>query len=338
MSVGKFLLRLSIGIALVALLLHKHGLAIQGILGRMAELPLLILLSAILLDLGGRMLSAYRWGLLSALVGKPVCFRRIAQLYYSGMFFSLCLPTSIGGDVFRVVGLSRDTGSKSAAFASVFMDRNVGMAALLVLGTTASILLPTASIQATLFKVPYVVPLWPLFVLLCSGYVLANMVLFSEGFCLFVASLVSRLQLRFVGEKAGRLHQAVQAYRLPLNRYWLAFVLSVAYQASEIGLIWLLARGLGIELSPLVFCALVPFQAVACLLPITFNGVGIREYVICAVLIGQLGQGIQDKAMALSLVYFLGVMVFSSLVGGVVYVFSGLTRPSEAEAVGSTEY
>jgi uncharacterized membrane protein YbhN (UPF0104 family) len=212
------------------------------------------------------------------------------------------------------------------------MDRNVGMAALLALGTTASILLPAASIQATVYKVPYVVPLWPLFLLLCAGYVLANIILFSDGFCLLVTSLVSRLRLGFVGEKASRLHQGVQAYRQPLNRYLLVFLLSLAYQASEVALIWLLARGLGIELSPLVFCALVPFQAVACLLPITFSGVGVREYVFCAVLIGQLGQGIQDKALALSLVYFLGVMVISSLVGGLVYVLSGLSRPSEAEA------
>ena len=337
MSVWKFLLRLAAGVALVGFLLHKHGVELRGVLERMVELPPLILLSAIALDLAGRLLSAYRWSRLAALAGKPIGFGRVAQLYYSGMFFNLCLPTSIGGDVFRVVGLGRNTGSKSVAFASVFMDRNIGMAALLTLGTAASLLAPTASIQATLHFLrdePLIVPLWPLFILLGCGYVLANVVVFSDVFCLVVTSLVSRLHLGSVGAKAGKLHQAVQAYRLPLNRYLLTFALSLAYQASEIGLIWLLARGLQIDVSLPVMCALVPFQAVACLLPLTFNGMGIREYVICAVLIGQLGQGIQDKALALSLDYFFGVMLVSSLLGGVVYVCSGIRRPSVAEAEG----
>ncbi|MGD0094832.1 MAG: lysylphosphatidylglycerol synthase domain-containing protein [Planctomycetota bacterium] len=179
MSVWKFLLRLAAGVALVGFLLHKHGVELRGVLERMVELPPLILLSAIALDLAGRLLSAYRWSRLAALAGKPIGFGRVAQLYYSGMFFNLCLPTSIGGDVFRVVGLGRNTGSKSVAFASVFMDRNIGMAALLTLGTAASLLAPTASIQATLHFLrdePLIVPLWPLFILLGCGYVLANVV------------------------------------------------------------------------------------------------------------------------------------------------------------------
>ena len=332
MSVGRFLVRLCVGVALVAYLLYEHGVELRGVLGRMLELPPAILLGAIVLNLLGQCLSAYRWGRLSALVERPVPLVRMLQLYYSGMFFNLCLPTSIGGDVVRVVGLSRQGGSKSAALASVFMDRNVGLSALLLVGMIASVLWPSVSIEATFFHVRYVVHLWPLFALLCCGYVLANAVLFSDLFCRFVTLLVERLRLGFVGAKVNRLHQAVQQYRLPLRRYLWAFVLSVVYQFSEIGLIWLLARGLSIEVSPLVFFSLVPFQAVACLLPITFSGVGVREGIFCAVLMGQLGEAVKGKALALSLIYFFGVVLVSSLIGGIVYVFSGIQRPTADEA------
>jgi len=336
-SLWKFVLRLCVGILLVACLLYKHGVQAQEILNRMLELPVPVLLGALLMNLLGQALSAYRWGQLSALAGRPVEFRRLLELYFSGMFFNMCLPTSIGGDVVRVVGMSRKTGSKSAALASVFMDRNVGLSALLVVGTVAALLWPTVSIQATYppgSPQPIIVPLWPLFLLLCCGYVLANIVLFSDQFCNLVTALISRVRLGIVGQKIARLHSAVQEYRMPWTRYLWTFALSVVYQASEIALIWLLARGLHIDVSPLVFCALVPFQAVACLLPITFNGIGVREGIFCAVLMGQLGHGVKDEALALSLIYLLGVVMISSLLGGLVYVLSGIQRPSLAEAEG----
>lgn len=331
-SVWKFLVRLSVGVALLGYLLYEHGVELHGIFERMEELSPLLLLATIALNLAGQALCAYRWGCLSSLVGRSVSFRTLLQLYFSGMFFNMCLPTSIGGDVVRVVGLGRQTGSKSAALASVFMDRNVGLAALLAVGVAAAALAPTSSIEITLWGVRYVMPLWPLFALLGCGYVLANVVLFSDHSCRLVTAVVTRLRLGFVGAKVNRLHQAVHEYRLPLQRYLWAFALSVAYQASEILLIWLLARGLQIEVSPLVVAALVPFQAVACLLPITFSGVGIREGVFCAVLMGQLGEGVKAKALALSLVYFFGVVLISSLIGGIVYVCSGIPRPTTDEA------
>jgi uncharacterized membrane protein YbhN (UPF0104 family) len=91
-----------------------------------------------------------------------------------------------------------------------------------------------------------------------------------------------------------------------------------------------LARGMNVNVSPFVIATIVTFQAVASLLPVTFNGVGVREAIFCAVLKGQLGAGIKDEAVALSLAYF-GIIMMSSLIGGVVYVLSGMKRPSTAE-------
>ena len=139
MSVWKFLLRLSVGALLVWFLLHKHELNVRMVASHISDMHLWALLCALAIDLAGQALSAWRWGMLSRLGGRPVRFRDVLPIYFSGMFFNMCLPTSIGGDVFRVVGLGRKTGSKTAAFASVFMDRNVGLAALLLVGLIGSI-------------------------------------------------------------------------------------------------------------------------------------------------------------------------------------------------------
>jgi len=337
MSVTKFLLRVAIGAIMVAYLFFEHEVGNHNVFNRMLDIPVGALLLAMCLDLLGQTLSAYRWAHLSNLGGRPVQFPKVWSVYFSGMFFNMCLPTSIGGDVIRVVGLSRQTQSKSGAIASVFMDRNVGLGALLVLGLCASAI-THSSIQATLFHQKYLLELWPLFSLLIAGYIGANVALFSDSFCNLVTYCVNRAHLGFLGAKIDKLHRSVQAYRLPLIVYVWPFILSLIYQFTEIALVWILASGLGIELSPMVFAALVTFQAVACLLPITVNGVGVREAIFCAVLMGHLGntEAVKNEALALSLIFF-GVMVTSSLLGGVVYLVSGMPRPSvsETEAVAS---
>ena len=330
MSIGKFLLRLGVGVCLAAWMISEHEVQLSEIVARIATLPLAFLLGAIALDLLGQTFSAYRWARVSALAGHTAPFPRVWSVYFSGMFFNMCLPTSIGGDVVRVVGLGRHTGSKSAAFASVFMDRNIGLAALLSIGLCSSLAVIT-TIQATFYGRLYQFPLWPLFVLLILGYIAANAVLFSERPFRLLIRLLTALRLDFVARKTERLHAALQSYRLPWTAFIPAFLISAAYQFSEIALVWIMADGIGIRVSPWVFGSLVPFQAVACLLPITFSGIGVREGVFCAILMGQLGPSVKDEALALSLIYFVGVVLVSGLIGGVVYMVSGMPRPAAAE-------
>lgn len=339
MAVVKFVLRLLVGVCLIGVLLYKHEVNLDKVFENVRQMPHAYILGAVVLYLMGQLMSAYRWGRLSTLGGSPVEFNSVWPVYFSGMFFNMCLPTSIGGDVVRVVGLSRTTGSKSKALASVFMDRNVGLLALLLIGLLASVVScfqTPVSLEAVLFGTRYPIPVWPLFVLLLVGYIGANTALFSDGFCGFVSRICTRIKIQFLSRKIERLHDSLQEYKMPVARFIPAFGISVLYQISEIGVVWLLARGLEIDVPAWVFFALVPLQAVACLLPLSFNGVGFREFVFCAVLKGQLGDipAVKSQALTLSLVFF-GVVVLSSFMGGIVYMASGMSRPTvtEAEAV-----
>jgi uncharacterized membrane protein YbhN (UPF0104 family) len=144
------------------------------------------------------------------------------------------------------------------------------------------------------------------------------------------------VKLSFITRKLKPLHNAVVSYHLPASDYIWPFVISLVYQASEVGLIWLLAQGLGLQLSPWVFCSMVTLQAVASLLPITPNGVGVREAIFTAVVVGKLGQEYKDEALALALIYFFGVVLISSLLGGVIYLVGGVPKPSPVEIAEST--
>jgi len=327
----KWILRLCVGAVLVYLLLFKHELAFKNVFAHLAELPVAYIIAALALYNCGQLMNAYRWSRLSTLGGKPATFADTWPVFYSGMFFNICLPTSIGGDVMRVVGLSRKTGSKSAALASVFMDRNIGLGGLLLVGFISSLLVVT-SVEASFRGVTHVLPLWPLFLFLIVGYAGLNTALFSDRFCNFVTYVIKALRLKFISERIEKMHNSLQAFRKPLPRFGEAFLISFVYQCIETSVVAVLAVGMGIHTSVFVYSAMVPFQAVAALLPITFSGVGVRDAIFVAVLKGQLGDSdsVKTVAFALAFAYF-GVVVMSSLFGGVVYLLGGVTRPSAAE-------
>ncbi|MCW8133372.1 MAG: flippase-like domain-containing protein [Planctomycetota bacterium] len=347
MSTLKFLGRLAIGALLVAYLLFEHEVSASEVAKYLRDLPILGILAALALDLAGQTLSSFRWARLAEIAGHPVRFGTAWKIYFSGMFFNTCLPTSIGGDVVRVVGLSKYTRSKSVALASVFMDRNVGMAALLSLGLLSALLAPV-TIQITISSVsasPLVLPLWPLFLLLIAGYVLANVLLFGRRIYRLAERLVFKRLPGKVHGKIEKLHRALQSYRRPLHEYAWTYVLSLAYQASEAALVWVLARGMGLDLPFWVFAAMVLFQAVAGLLPISINNIGVRDAIFCAVLVGQAAlhrhgmteESIKGAALALSTAYLCIVMI-SGMAGGIVYLVAGVPKPTEADLAENVEF
>src|SRR4051812_44307144 len=55
----------------------------------------------------GQLLSSMRWALLARTVGFENPLKDFALYYLIGMFFSLFTPSTVGGDVGRVIYLSR---------------------------------------------------------------------------------------------------------------------------------------------------------------------------------------------------------------------------------------
>jgi uncharacterized protein (TIRG00374 family) len=94
--------------------------------------------AGILLYSAGQALSAYRWQLLARPLGLAVSYRQLLSFYFIGMFFNLFLPTVIGGDAVKAWLLARETGAVARSTMSVFMERNLGLLALLTIATVAA--------------------------------------------------------------------------------------------------------------------------------------------------------------------------------------------------------
>ena len=74
--------------------------------------------------------SAVRWKFL-VLSEEKLSVWLYIKLYFIGSFFNNFLPTSIGGDAYKILKLGEKIDSKTDAFTATFLERFLGMLALL---------------------------------------------------------------------------------------------------------------------------------------------------------------------------------------------------------------
>jgi len=117
-----------LALVLLALLLHRQGWReIGSVLG---NIPFWHLILALGLMFISRFTVALRWHVLLRAAAVPIPLRDTLRLTFGGLFASNYLPTTIGGDVFRLAGALRLKLDAAVSAASLVADRLVGMAGM----------------------------------------------------------------------------------------------------------------------------------------------------------------------------------------------------------------
>jgi hypothetical protein len=276
-------------------------------------------------------LSAWRWYLLLRPLDIRAPYTKLLQYYLLGMLFNNFMPTGIGGDVFRIYYLHKDTGRLSRATASVFFDRNLGMAALLLMATVSALIAGT-KVQG--------VRLAPLFILIGVLFALANLALFYRPTYNLLHRLLTMLKMKRADERVEHLFWSVNSYRGQWRLIASTMVISLAVQLGCSVVNVLCADAIGLEtrggwVNYLVF---IPAIGLISMIPVSVNGMGWREFSYI-VLFGSVGV---DESHAAALAFlWLGVLVITSLPGGVIYALQGLRSkerlPSEEEILDAVE-
>jgi len=101
-----------------------------GILAAMREIDLADLLWVALLFAISRIAVAWRWQVLLLSGGIKIRFKDSLALTFMGLFATNFLPTTIGGDVVRLVGLMQMGFDRAVSLASLAADRLIGMAGM----------------------------------------------------------------------------------------------------------------------------------------------------------------------------------------------------------------
>lgn len=258
----------------------------------------------LVVGLAVQVVGGIRWAALARPLGFQLSSAAFVWRFFEGSFFSLCLPSSIGGDVVKAYRLGETTPRRLLAACSVLADRLTGVSALGALAVTA--LLVTRldlGIPATLGVAAALMGLAMLVFRIAAGAIDRLLGLLREGSAArqFVAQLLPY-------QKRPALLSRALAWSLVVQ---MGGSVSVA----------LLARALRVaELSGLpltVWFTVVPLVSLAIVLPVSINGIGLRETALVTLLAPH---GVpREAAVALGLVW-LGSQVLVGLVGGVLFL------------------
>lgn len=302
-SGGWLALRAAIAITLLWLVLRGAGAEALGARFSRATLPAVLAGSVLLLL--SQALAAVRWRLLLG-PGAPR-LSALIHLYLVGAFFSLFLPTAVGGDAFRATMVARSAPEPEAAVLSVVLDRVFGVVALLLFGV-AGVLLDPASASGLGVRLAGALAPGRLLLLVSAGL---------TG--LAILALLARRQPRLRALPAT-LAAALRATLARGRSAALALLVSLAVQALMVLLWMVIARGVGLSLPASRFLVGVPLVSLATMLPLSLAGLGVREWAWVWFL-APFGVPSGD-AVALSLSYF-ACPLLAGLVGGALFTARG---------------
>ena len=308
-----FLIKTLVSLAVLSFLLSR--IDITQLLRVLSSARLSYLMVALVGYFLAQIICSMRWALLAWPLGFKNPAKDFVIYYFIGMFFNLFAPSTIGGDVGRVFYLARGgnenrerdwTSSTVSALISVVADRYIGLAVLVWIGAVALVV-------SSNYPLPLVIRY--LAFALAAGSLFGGMLL----------PLVNRLLQRWDLSKGKNLLLGLESYTRNRQVIMQTVVLSLIVHLILSWMQILLGQALDVEIPWSYSVIIYPLVGVFSALPISLNGIGLREggYLF---LLGQIDIS-SEKAIAFSLLWLIVVAV-ESLIGGVVFIVGKNPRPS----------
>jgi uncharacterized protein (TIRG00374 family) len=269
---------------------------------------------------GCTILATVRWKILLKVQGIDMGWVRTWQLFMIGMFFNLFMLGSTGGDVVKMFLTMREArDNKAAALLSVFMDRVIGMMALILISLgflyfRYDLLSHSPASSALLTTL-----LW-----LLAAAVVVTVGMFVGSALGWVHYLPQWMPLRGrIVEVSAACHLYAKGWRQTI---W-AFLVSFPLFAMFFITFYCAARAFTDVLGLVDVFSVLPIVAVITAIPISVSGIGLRESLFVS-LLAPFGVG-AAVATLISVTGFL-INTVGSLAGGLVFLFY---RPSDRAAV-----
>lgn len=268
-----------------------------------------------------RTLMAWRWIALLAPIqhGTRPPMWTLLRIFFITTFVGTFIP-SVGGDAIRAWRLARAGVSSHESLASVFMDRLLGVTAILIAAAAGLAMAPDLLGERAV---------WAGLAITLAGCVAGAALIFSPGLARALGSVV----IRVTGESRlqrgiERLLAALGAYRGHRGLLGAVLAGSLAVQIIRILQAWLLGLSLGIAAGPGAYFAFIPIILLVLLLPLP-GGMGSSQAAFMWIF-GRVGVPSPD-AFALS-VLFIGLGIVGNVPGALLYAFGRGERPREARA------
>ncbi|MCS7002344.1 MAG: flippase-like domain-containing protein [Dehalococcoidia bacterium] len=315
-----FALKVAVGVGLVVWLVWQEDPA--RVWQHVRDANILLLLVAFALYLVAILLGAYKWRVLLAAQGLTAPLPDVIRATFVGLFFGNFLPSNVGGDVVRAYELSLATANGPATSASVIVDRLTGslvfVGSAVILGIVSVVWLG----EPTLVSVTLISAAVFAGGLLVFASMLSRRVARAFGWFLRLAPQLNPLHATF-----ARIAEAFQLYRGALGAVARVAVVSLGIQCLTAVVNWIIGLSLHFDVPFVYYFVFNPLIAFILLVPITINGIGVKQMVYVFFYHTVTGHVSEAQALTLSLLMH-SIVIVSGLLGGVAW----LTRPRVAAA------
>jgi uncharacterized protein (TIRG00374 family) len=298
-------LRIVVGIGLIVFLLWRFD--INQLFAKISGINVVYLVYGLIPYFFFVIVSAWRWQVLLDYKKFQIPFGRTTIIYFIALFFNNLLPTTIGGDGIRVL---YSMGKRKAdSLAVVLTDRILGFIGLFIFALIAVLYLWIEKRQTE-------------FLLYMSGglvvLIIVTYILFSERAYRRISPVARKIKIFKLGERLSHLHDSFTDFGKAWGPITLCTVHSIIIQALLAIGPFLVLRALGnYEIGILPFFIYLPIINVVSMIPISLNGIGVREsfFVLLFSRVGLSG----ETALAVSIISFLLIFLWSIL-GGIFFI------------------
>ncbi len=282
----KSLIKITVSIALLVYLYFSVDIAllVQSFKNfKLVYIPLIFLLLFL-----NYVISSIRWkSLLIFENTADVSLFYLVRLYFVGSFFNNFMPTSIGGDVYKIYALGKKIKNNAHAFSATFMERFTGVLALVLISVVATIN------QYGMIGFLAFVAFW------------VGLYLGIRVFYVF-SSRISKL---------ASIRASFDVYKNNKPSLVSAFFTSFLIQIISVLTQYFIIVALGLHVSIVYAFLVLPFITLASFVIPSLNGVGVQDSLYITLL------GLSaEAALSASVMYHLFRLVIS-LIGGMFYAF-----------------
>jgi len=250
---------------------------------------------------------AFRWYLVLKMYNFSVSLANAFRIYMIAFFFNNFLPSTVGMDVIRGAYISKDKKRLPDVISTLIIERWIGFFGI-VLYISAVPLLFTKEINIAYFL--------PFSIIGLSASIIFIISLWSQPVFNFFEKLFAKITIWGIGEKINSLYRSLSTIKNFPKQFFFNLGLSIVVQIVFVFTNFFIVKAQSLDIPIKQLFLYVPLISVISMVPITINGLGLRE----AAYLTFFGKELQTQAVALSLTQFLISVVFS-LAGGVLFLF-----------------
>ena len=298
-----------------------NRIGISSIVEEISSVSIVWIVSALSIFLISHFIGSYQWCLLLRADDIKINLSKAAGFYFVGLFFNNFLPSSLGGDLFRMFDMHKYSRKNSSAVSSVIIDRFMGF---FVLSCFAVLAFPVILME-NVFSTQFVI----YFLIFITAWILVLLLLFNKKFAQPFARVYEKLAPERIHLKTREVYGKIHDFGRSRFLFFKLMLISLLIQSLRIFMHYQVSRSLGVEISFKYFLFIIPFIAIFSSLPISIGGIGIRES-MGMILFSTLAGMKNDTAVSIEFLAYL-IAIVSSLPGGIIFIMRRKIKPKIAE-------